>query len=277
MPTDTKLNQLIINQLTQEQYDEAKAAGTLSDTELYITDSDDDAQVKSNLSQTIDDSTTKYPSNKAVKDESSRLESIMNTKVNKSGDTMTGNLIINGNIPAYILQDSTLDLSQTYTDYKDDGFVLQRDKNGADGSHIAFTHDQYGNNIIRLVASDGVGQDRKINTIGIWVNKLGPNGTFASQCNYDASIVTTVSHGSNYVRFGNGLQICWGAGNNGQWTFPVPFKDANYGLTMSTQTRHSGEIWISELGLLNKTNTGFYKTDSVNTDPFTWTAIGYWY
>ena len=81
MPTDTKLNQLIINQLTQEQYDEAKAAGTLSDTELYITDSDDDPQVKSNLSQTIDDSTTKYPSNKAVKDESSRITTLMNTKV----------------------------------------------------------------------------------------------------------------------------------------------------------------------------------------------------
>ena len=81
MPTDTKLNQLIINQLTQEQYDGAKAAGTLSDTELYITDSDDDPQVKSNLSQTIDDSTTKYPSNKAVKDESSRITTLMNTKV----------------------------------------------------------------------------------------------------------------------------------------------------------------------------------------------------
>nr|DAJ14491.1 MAG TPA: hypothetical protein [Siphoviridae sp. ctD5s5] len=81
MPTDTKLNQLIINQLTQEQYDEAKAAGTLSDTELYITDSDDDPQVKSNLSQTIDDSTTKYPSNKAVKDESSRITTLMDTKI----------------------------------------------------------------------------------------------------------------------------------------------------------------------------------------------------
>lgn len=81
MPTDTKLNQLIINQLTQEQYDEAKAAGTLSDTELYITDSDDDPQVKSNLSQTIDDSTTKYPSNKAVKDESSRITTLMDNKI----------------------------------------------------------------------------------------------------------------------------------------------------------------------------------------------------
>ena len=46
MTTDTKLNQLIINKLTQEQYDEA--------------------QVKSNLSQITGDSTTKHPSNKAV-------------------------------------------------------------------------------------------------------------------------------------------------------------------------------------------------------------------
>lgn len=53
MPTDTKLNQLIINQLTQEQYDEAKAAGTLSDTELYITDSDDDALTNNKISNCI--------------------------------------------------------------------------------------------------------------------------------------------------------------------------------------------------------------------------------
>lgn len=97
MPTDTKLNQLIINQLTQEQYDEAKAAGTLSDTELYITDSDDDPQVKSNLSQTIDDSTTKYPSNKAVKDESSRITTLMDTKVS--------------NCITYIPQDIKLELN----------------------------------------------------------------------------------------------------------------------------------------------------------------------
>ena len=53
MTTDTKLNQLIINKLTQEQYDEAKAAGTLSDTELYITDSDDEALTNNNISNCI--------------------------------------------------------------------------------------------------------------------------------------------------------------------------------------------------------------------------------
>lgn len=231
MPTDTKLNQLIINQLTQEQYDEAKAAGTLSDTELYITDSDDDAQVKSNLSQTIDDSTTKYPSNKAVKDESSRIVSIMNNKVNKSGDTMTGSLIINGNIPAYILQDSTLDLSQNFTDNRNDSFILERDKNGKDGGFITFRHDKYGSNITEIVASNGIDENRKLCAMGIWVKKNGEYGTYAPQCSFDNSILTTVSSGTNYVRLGNGLIIQWvyfyNTGTT-TWIFPTPFSNTNY-------------------------------------------------
>ena len=36
MATDTKISQLIINKLTQAQYNEAKAAGNISDTELYL-------------------------------------------------------------------------------------------------------------------------------------------------------------------------------------------------------------------------------------------------
>lgn len=40
MATDTNLNQLVINKLTQEQYNTAKKAGQISETELYmITDS----------------------------------------------------------------------------------------------------------------------------------------------------------------------------------------------------------------------------------------------
>lgn len=209
--------------------------------------------------------------------ESSRLESVINNKVNKFGDTMTGNLIINGYIPAYILQDINLDLSQKFTENKGDMYFLERDKNGKDGCFVTFRHDTSDSNILELVASNGIDLDRKQQGMGIWIRKNGEHGTFAPQCNFDASIVTTASHGDNWIRFGNGLQICWGAGNNGQWTFPVPFKDANYGLTMSTQTSHGGEIWIVELSLSNKTNTGFYKADSAKTNPFTWTAIGYWY
>ena len=122
MPTDTKLNQLIINQLTQEQYDEAKAAGTLSDTELYITDSDDDPQVKSNLSQTIDDSTTKYPSNKAVKDESSRITTLMDTKIS--------------NCITYIPQDIKLELNNGTLTLKAGSKVYVPNGKNANGSNI---------------------------------------------------------------------------------------------------------------------------------------------
>lgn len=45
-------------------------------------------------------STDTVPSTKAVADESSRITSIMNNKVNKSGDTMTGNLTIKRNSAA---------------------------------------------------------------------------------------------------------------------------------------------------------------------------------
>ena len=124
MPTDTKLNQLIINQLTQEQYDEAKAAGTLSDTELYITDSDDDAQVKSNLSQTIDDSTTKYPSNKAVKDESSRITTLMDTKIT--------------NCITYIPQDIKLELNNGTLTLKAGSKVYVPNEFEADGTTPKF-------------------------------------------------------------------------------------------------------------------------------------------
>ena len=37
MPTDTNINNLIINKLTKEKYSEAKNAGNIVDTELYLT------------------------------------------------------------------------------------------------------------------------------------------------------------------------------------------------------------------------------------------------
>ena len=46
--------------------------------------------------------------------------------------------------------------------------------------------------------------------------------------------------GSNYIRFSNGVQICWGGQSARlnsaampRWTFGQPFKDTNYGLGVS--------------------------------------------
>ena len=240
MPTDTKLNQLIINQLTQEQYDEAKAAGTLSDTELYITDSDDDA--------------------------------LTNNKVSKSGDTMTGNLIINKKIPEYILQASTLDLSQTFTDDINDSFILERDKNGKDGGFITFRHDKYDSNVTEVCASNGIAPNRKIQAIGIWVKKNGEYGTYAPKCSFDKSIVTTVSHGNNWIRLGNGLQFCWGNSPNNQTiTLPQAFINNTYSVAFC-QTENSSYTYNNVA--VEKTTTSFKFINGYTGD---WIAIGWWY
>ena len=200
--------------------------------------------------------------------------SIMNNKVNKSGDTMIGNLIINGNLPAYILQDSTLDLSQYFTDNKNDALLLQRDKNGKDGCYVVFSHDTSDINRINLVASNGIDENRKLFGMGIWCRKNGEHGTFAPQCNYDTSIVTTVSHGDNWIRFGNGLQICWGYYTGGNYNFPVPFRDANYMLSVTYQINAEGQSYSYAAKIRNKQNTFFECWINANSN---YIAIGYWY
>ena len=266
MPTDIKLNQLIINQLTQEQYDEAKAAGTLSDTELYITDSDDDPQVKSNLSQTIDDSTTKYPSNKAVKDESSRITTLMDNYVKKSGDTMDGLLDTKGYFRTRgrvtrIVEVNSLDNSQTWGT-----FEVYKDSDTA--AHTAIFAFNPSDNSKSAIASIYINGDE------IW-----------AQCpasKRQNSIVTSEYMGSNYVRFGNGIQICFGnviTNNNTQTvTYGQPFKESNPNLTLSLIDGGPGDprYWQA-FKISEEKNTGFKITGPTEISRFGWIAIGYWY
>lgn len=50
MATDTNLSQLVINKLTKAQYQEAKNAGSIVETEIYmITDDADDAPSASSV------------------------------------------------------------------------------------------------------------------------------------------------------------------------------------------------------------------------------------
>lgn len=228
------------------------------------------------------------PSTKAVADESSRIGAIVGTKVNKSGDTMTGNLAINNSVPFYILQNNTKDLSKTFTDNKNDSFILERDKNGKDGGFITFRHDKNDANMTEVCASNGVDPNRKITSIGIWVKKNGEYGTFAPRCSLDNSLVTTVSHGTNYVRFGNGLQICWGSvtvGDSAQvyQNLPQAFKDTNYIVTFGHQnfTDNTTDFYHPQLVNRKKNTTNFTvycrNAGSYHNAAVTWIAIGYWY
>ena len=269
MPTDTKLNQLIINQLTQEQYDEAKAAGTLSDTELYITDSDDDPQVKSNLSQTIDDSTTKYPSNKAVKDESSRITTLMDNYVKKSGDTMSGLLDTMGYFrtrgrTTRIVEVNSLDNSQTW------GTFEVNKQSNTETTTLLFAFNPSDNN--------------KNATIGIHING---NEKWA-QCpasKRQNSSVTSEYMGSNYVRFGNGIQICWfypqisgPDRSNNTLTLPVAFNNADY-LALVQQTGDSPtNDYTNTLSIMSKTTTNFVIRKAMGESTYLQVlCVGYWY
>lgn len=235
-------------------------------TTIDTSDKVEKSSIKQDLSTPSADT---VPSTTAVSNESSRIVSIMDNKVNKFDGTMMGSLTISGNIPVCVFQDSNLDLSQKFTDNKNDIFILERDKNGKDGCFLTFRHDSNDANITELCASNEVDSKRKLQTMGIWVKKNGIYGTFAPQCQYDNSIVTTASHDSNYVRFGNGLQICWGAGTGVQ-VFPQPFRDTDYMIADSDLTYHKYEgMWTA-----NKTTTQF---EIKNSSLAQWIAIGYWY
>lgn len=88
-----------------------------------------------------------------------------------------------------------------------------------------------------------------------------------------------VASGSNYIRFGDGTQICWGLARNGDIphnaTFPVPFISE----PSIVAVRHWGgatgaadtEVWVYDTMIL----TGF-KIGSNQGIYANWTAIGRW-
>lgn len=179
--------------------------------------------------------------------------SVMDTKVNKSGDTMTGNLILNSCnlvlknknyrlLEAWDSKGATTTTLETYRDSDTKARTVLFAFNPSDNSKNAQLE----------LCQDG---DAK------WATCPASNG--------NNTIVTTVSHGSRYVRFGNGLQICWGVGTGVQ-VFPQPFRDTDYMIADSDLTYHKYEgMWTT-----NKTTTQF---EIKNSGQAQWIAIGYWY
>lgn len=227
----------------------------------------------------------KVPNVKQTKTESERILSIVGNKVNKSGDTMTGNLIINGNIPAYILQSSTLDLSQKFTDNKSDALFAERDKNGIEGSYILFKHDIHDTNAIEFVASNGVDASRKLTAMGIWIKKNGECGTYAPKCSIDNSILTTVHNELDAVFLGNGLILNWGEIAVGDdKTVPVvlkiPYSNTNYRVVFGHNNQAAGrtDFYHPQIMYTTKTTTGFSiynrNAGSYHLSNVAWFAIG---
>lgn len=80
-----------------------------------------------------------------------------------------------------------------------------------------------------------------------------------------------VAYGSNYVRFGDGTQICWGScGNNSFSSFGAAFANTNYRIGMSEWKSSSWENYA----IGGKSTTGVTLRSENNTMEYI--AIGRW-
>lgn len=207
----------------------------------------------------------------------------MDNYVKKSGDTMTGNLTITGDGWSLYMQSNSISYNTAPSSWlnKTIAFV---DKNG--GSFGAMEICKHPENINDIYFSI-------FGPKGSWCPiplglRAAPDGSFGStapKCNWDNSIVTTVSHGSNYVRFGNGLQICWfypqisGFGKSNQTlTLPVAFNNTDY-LALVQQTGDSPtNDYTNTLSIMNKTTTNFVIRKAMGESMYLQVlCVGYWY
>ena len=193
----------------------------------------------------------------------------MNNKVNKSGDTMTGLLETTSYFrtrgrTTRIVEVNSLDNSQTWGTFE----VYKDSDTAAHSAIFAFNPSDNSKNAILSIY---------INGNEIW-----------AQCPASkraTSIVTTEYMGSNYVRFGNGIQICWfypqisGSGNSNQTlTLPVAFNNTDY-LALVQQTGDSpANDYTNTLSIMNKTTTNFVIRKVMGESTYLQVlCVGYWY
>ena len=81
--------------------------------------------------------------------------------------------------------------------------------------------------------------------------------------------------GSNYVRFGNGTQICWGYKNEnggGTTSFAVAFNNTSYALALTSTTSSNNAPFITGCS----TTSFSYERHGTSWDNIQWIAVGTW-
>lgn len=201
--------------------------------------------------------------------DSSRIVSIMDTELAKK-------LNVNARTIGEItdLRTPMLNEGNTSTVYID-GYMInsEDDINGFLVAPVLFADGKIGN---RLMARKKINGNNVYKGLTLGITADGSIFTDLEKCNWNNSIVTTTSHGSNYVRFGNGLQICWGyVGSDEQIiTFQQPFRDTDYSV-MVTGGNTKNEAYPSIVRDESKTSTSvkvYCRYLAKN-----YIVIGYWY
>ena len=98
----------------------------------------------------------------------------------------------------------------------------------------------------------------------------GPTGPQGPQGPAGAS--AAAASGSNWVRFLDGTQICWGISMDRVY-LPVAFANANYSCIGSPQSRYPENV---SFGFTDKTTTSMYINISGSREYINWIAYGRW-
>ena len=99
----------------------------------------------------------------------------------------------------------------------------------------------------------------------------GPRGPQGPQGPAGASAVA--ASGSNWVRFSDGTQICWGTNYSGMVSFPVPFANTNYTPVGSLDVQYPNNY---NFGLEDVSTTGMRINTSGGNVKVHWIAFGRW-
>lgn len=99
----------------------------------------------------------------------------------------------------------------------------------------------------------------------------GPRGPQGPQGPAGASAVA--ASGSNWVRFSDGTQICWGTNYSGSVSFPVSFANTNYTPVGSLDVRYPNNY---NFGLEDVSTTGMRINTSGGNVKVHWIALGRW-
>ena len=206
--------------------------------------------------------------------------------VRKTGDTMSGNLIIHRNQSSYIrLDNATMDYTDTIvpSESKTIGALIFADKNAKTCGFINNVQAIDGTWVTEMRTIRNISGTERPAILGTRVSNTGETWAYCTASARSGSILTTqaiAKQTNGYVLLGNGLQICWGKSNivtsGTTITFPRAFNTNVQSILLQATY---GNAAIGAVGTFFS-NTGTYTKTSfiANTNSncqVTWIAIGY--
>lgn len=233
---------------------------------------------------TLIDGKEVFSINRAMNDNWDKIDS---GTVRKTGDTMSGNLIIHRNQTSSIrLDNPTMDYTDTTvpSENKTVGALIFADKNAKTCGFINNVQVTDGTWVTEMRTTRNISGTSKSSIVGTRVSNTGEAWAYCTPSARSGSILTTqaISKQHNgYVLLGNGLQICWGnqtiykAGTT--ITFARAFNTAVKLIILQCcyGTTTLGGVGTFETNTGSWTTTGFKANCNVDYCGTTWIAIGY--